>query len=846
MELKEFQIKALDEVKDYLIALSEYKVKEDKLKEVDPEHKGDFCKRAWEKIKGEEATYHSKTNGLKECLPDFYIKIPTGGGKTFLACHIIDYINRIYLKKQTGIVLWIVPTTAIYDQTLKALRSRDHPYRQALDVSSGGRTVIKEKTERFTKSEVDENLVVLLLMLPSANRQNKETLKLFQDSGGFTEFFPEEDNRIKHGELLKAFPNIDCFGEEGGFFGRVAKTSLGNTLRILKPVVVIDEGHKAYSETARGTIRGFNPSFVFELSATPPVESNVLVNISGRALHREQMIKLDLHIVNKATLEWHDVMLCAYEKRKYLAKKAIEYESESGEYISPICLIQVERTGKEQRGTKYIHSEDVKEYLIEKCGIPAEEIAIKSSEKDDIEGIDLLSKGSSIRYIITKQALQEGWDCPFAYILVVLSNLGSKVAITQLVGRILRQPYAIKTGVTDLDESYVFSFRTKTSDILEEVKSGFDREGLRDLIEYVSVDSGVGGTVEDQQKTAVGYREKFKKFEGKIYLPKFVVNEGDRWTDVSYERHILSRIDWGKVSLEPLKRLSLSRITPQEDEIVLGYGEESDIGDIKEKKVISKKGGLEINEVFMTRQIADIVPNPWTAYNLGLEALRLVLLGHDEKTVKDNLVFIIEELRRQLLNEKDRLAEQIFREAIKNKTMHFFLLSTKKGGYTLPSNIIISGNSTRLARGAHEIQRSLAEFETEEHFNSEERSIALYLDEQEKLLWWYRNIVSRNTYFVQGWKKSRIYPDFIFTEADNKKKEDYTKVFVVESKGVHLKNDDTNYKKDIFKLCNEMGEEKEWEELNKEFPNKRVEFQVIFGDEWTAKINEIFGVNPKK
>jgi type III restriction enzyme len=132
----------------------------------------------------------SHKNGIGEPLPEIYLKVPTGGGKTLLACHSIDLINKTYLKKQTGLVLWIVPTTQIYRQTLLNLKNREHPYRQALDISSGGRTVIKEKADHFNRLDVKENLVILMLMLPSANRQNKETLKIFQDAGGFTDFFP--------------------------------------------------------------------------------------------------------------------------------------------------------------------------------------------------------------------------------------------------------------------------------------------------------------------------------------------------------------------------------------------------------------------------------------------------------------------------------------------------------------------------------------------------------------------------------------------------------------------------------------------------------------------------------
>ncbi len=248
MELKEYQKKTLEQVKHYLEILAEFKAKNERLIKEDPELSINFPLKAWGKVVS--TTYRSKKNGLGEELPDFYLKIPTGGGKTLLACHTIDLINRTYLKKQTGIVLWIVPTTQIYRQTLANLKNREHPYRQVLDISSSGRTVILEKMDRFTKLDVEENLVIMLLMLQSGSRQNKEVLRVFKDNGGFADFFPPEDDREDNEKLLKEFSNLDFFGDENGFYGRVVKTSLGNTLRILKPIIIIDEGHKAYSEIA--------------------------------------------------------------------------------------------------------------------------------------------------------------------------------------------------------------------------------------------------------------------------------------------------------------------------------------------------------------------------------------------------------------------------------------------------------------------------------------------------------------------------------------------------------------------------------------------------------------------
>lgn len=412
MQLKEYQQRALAEIRRYLEHLAAWRKKA----EDNPDFEIPFPEKAWEKAQ----IYHPYTpskNGVGQPLPTFCLKVPTGGGKTLLGVKTVDLANMIYRKQKTGLVLWIVPTTQIYRQTIQHLKDRDHPYRQHLDLASGGHTLILEKTDHFSPQDVQENLTVLMLMLPSANRKTKETLKVFKDSGGFQDFFPSEDDIKAQDALLKRFPNLDTYEKESNFWGRQVKTSLGNTLRILSPLIILDEGHKAYSEGAQGTLHGFNPCLIVELSATP-VQSNILVDITGRELHREEMIKLDLHVVNKASPDWKDTLLAGLNKRNVLEEKAREHEANTGIYIRPICLIQVERTGKEQRGGRWIHSEQIREHLIKIMGVPAEEIAVKTSEKDELKEVDdtggLLARDCKIRYIITKQALQEGWDCAFA------------------------------------------------------------------------------------------------------------------------------------------------------------------------------------------------------------------------------------------------------------------------------------------------------------------------------------------------------------------------------------------------------------------------------------------------
>jgi len=840
MEPKEYQIKTLNRVKQYLDLLYEWRIKAEKIAE-DIGEQGivDFPARAWNKLEGMYDGYTSRRDGLGRPLPCFCLKIPTGGGKTFLAVKTIDLININYLKKQTGLVLWVVPTTQIYRQTLKSLRDRDHPYRQHLDIASAGRTLILEKGDHFSPLDVCENLVVLMLMLPAANRKTKDVLRIFKDSGGFADFFPSEDDVEANIRLLESVPNLDTFEKQSAFWGKLVKTSLGNTLRLLNPVIILDEGQKAYSKLAQETLNGFNPSIIAEFSATPPKAANVLVDIAGIELNREEMIKFDLHIFNKANPDWRETILEAHNHLEMLKHKARDYHANTNKYIRPICLIQVERTGKEQRKSGLIHSEDVREHLINVVGVLPEEVAVKTSEKDELKEVDdvggLMSENCRIRYIITKRALQEGWDCAFAYVLTILTRPGSKTALTQLVGRILRQPFAKKTGVKELDESYVFCFQQKGQELLEEIRRGFRGEGLGDLTGRIAFADETSG--EEPEEVIAQVRDKFKNAADQIILPVFAIRDDSGWRKVSYEMDIASRIPWEKAVLSEMYSLNLSMLEQKDLAQTASISEDkSKVFDLKETLQL-KTGALSLDPVFLARHLIDIVPNPWVAYEFGKTVLDNLRNKFEEKIVVNNFVFIIEELRKHLAREKNRLSEQVFRNMISEDQMHFLVIANKLG-YKLRKRRNVHPPRLNKSNG-DQLERSLFDYVPRDDFDSDlEKQVAWYLDDQDKLFFWYRN-VPKQDYGLQGWRKHRVFADFIFTDKSNGN--GFNKVFVVETKGLHLKDsDDTKYKKALFDLCNDRAKETTLTELGIKLPAKDISFLVVDESEWQNRFNALF------
>lgn len=829
MELRNYQKRIVTDLSSFLAKLRIERATVEKLASIEPDVAKDidFPRRAWESS-GRTRVYKSSASGMETQIPTTCIKVPTGGGKTLLACHSIELVNRLYLQQQGGLVLWIVPTSKIYEDTLKNLRDRNHPYREVLDIASANQTLILEKTDNFSINDVRSNLCVLLLMLPSANRQTKDTLRMFKDSGSFTSFFPDEDDFSGNADLLDEIPNLDTWASSGSWFGDMPKTSLGNVLRILRPMIIVDEVHKAYSKGARETINGFNPSFVLELSATPGVQANVVASAGGRELLDEEMIKLDLHVVNKHTADWKDTLIAAARRRDDLEAEAARHGQNTNVQIRPIALITVERTGKDQRDGKMIHADDAKEFLVQQLGIPEDQVAIKSSSKDDIEGIDLLSEDCSIRYIITKQALQEGWDCPFAYVLCILGRSTAATSMTQLVGRVLRQPYAKKTGIPALDESYVYAYQRETSKLIGQIKKTLEDEGLGDL-------TGGVREVEDEPNSdtrEIGYRDKFKKFEGKIFLPIFAIKEGSEWRELHYEIDLLSQVDWSQIKLQDFDHISLENRRVDDESVTVGFAGNlvARLGEMEEEFE------SEINFDQVARHLVDIIPNPWTAYEIGRKAISKLVDRYDKEIVASNSVFVVEELRKSVRRERDRLCEGIFRKQLGSGKVRFYIV-TGDSHSRLPTSVEVRSSRRLTHEDGQQLQLSLLDYVPEEGMNELEKEVALFLDRQGPLLFWYRNI-SRKDYRIQGWQPGRVHPDFITAnETDDAA---YDTLYILETKGNHLSgNDDTEYKRALLELCSTEAVKADWKKLGLLDSNQQFVFELVDEDGWQSQLSSL-------
>lgn len=840
MELKEYQQGVLTKLDRYLTALQERREEAEDFVEFQKSKGktatlGDCCREAWDQLNTERLLpylYHgdqptvaphlSRHDGLGLSIPNICFKVPTGGGKTLLATAALERVQTDYFKRQLGLVLWVVPSEAIYRQTWKQLANREHPYRQMLERASGGRVKLLEKGDAFTRRDVEGQLCVMLLMLPSAARKSKETLRLFRDSGRFTSFFPIEDDSEANRALLEKVPNLDQndLADLGFGDGLVPdsvsiKQSLGNVLRLVSPVVVIDEGHKAYSDTARDTIAGFNPRFILELSATPNTnskhQSNVLVNVPGADLKDEEMIKLPINVINEGKAGWKHTLTLAHSKQQELERAALAFQNETGRYIRPIVLVRVERTGKEQRDAGLVHAEDAREYLRDQLGVKEEHIRLKTSSDDELADEDLLSQTSSVRFIITKDALREGWDCPFAYALAVLSRTTATTALTQMIGRVLRQPHARATGVPALDECYVFTFDQDVTAAINGVRKGLEDEGMADLASNVkSVDPGSGKTRNMHRETI----ERRKEFAGlpPIFLPRVLHRDTDSpegYRPLDYERDILGALDW-----EALQFLNADKAAMDADKLERTVArvtidrnakEDGQTAFALEQEAVYSVPEEGLDTPYLVRQLLDVVPNPWQGMRL-LEETLTALRNRDvtEAQIYANRLDLIQAMKVDLKEQVNAMAEDLFRQKLDSGEISLRLVSSNdpalnwKIAETLEINV--SDMDPQLYRkNGDPLEKSLFEKVYQSELNDLEKSTAWYLDESKCVYWWHRIAVNQRSYGLQGWQRHRVYPDLLACVhgVENGK----FRFSVLETKGDHLKgNDDTEYKQKLFDL----------------------------------------------
>lgn len=388
-------------------------------------------------------------------VPCVCLRIPTGGGKTLMASHAIARIGSAWTNAPFPLALWLTPSDMIRSQTLSALQSPQHPYAAALRDAYGDAYRVIEIGDLATIAPQDFGRVAIVVVatIQTFRVEKRSDRRVYSFSEAFEPHFRSLSAGISTARArelgLAVVEQADLDEEKQTFLtasdlGRV-KSSAANLLALMRPIVIVDEAHNAKTPKSLDMLRAICPSAVLDLTATPvPKKTNVLYSVSARELEAEDMIKLPILLAEHTPDHWGDAVRDAVLRRHALEAEA----ANEPDYVRPLVLFQAQDKGGD------VPPEVLKAHLVDVEKIPEYEIAIATGAQRELDGINLLDANCPIRYVITVDALREGWDCPFAYVLCSLQNLRSNTAVEQLLGRVLRMPYAKKRKSRALNRAY--------------------------------------------------------------------------------------------------------------------------------------------------------------------------------------------------------------------------------------------------------------------------------------------------------------------------------------------------------------------------------------------------------
>jgi type III restriction enzyme len=422
-------------------------------------------------------------------LPYVCLRVPTGGGKTVLAAHTVAIAADSFLRTDAPTVLWLVPSQTIREQTLASLQDRANPNRRAFADRFGENVRVMTVQEALyaKRADYDGGLVVIVATIQAFRVEETEGRKVYEANGELMDHFSglADGQRV----LLDAGPSGDPV------------PSLANVLRIRRPMVIVDEAHNARTDLSFDTLARLKPSLIVEFTATPvtPEEhkpekgiyaSNVLHHVSAAELKAADMIKLP--VVLRGRPDPRETIGDAMAWLDELTATAAAEEKATGEFVRPVMLLQAEAKSKDR---PTLHAEEVKKLLVDDFRVPDDHVVIATGDSKGLDGVDLFDRECRVRFIITQQALKEGWDCSFAYVLCSVAEQKSPRAVEQLLGRVLRLPRAKRKVHEDLNRAYAFatttSFQNAANTLRDGlVNNGFERIEAQALVRAVPVIPG--------------------------------------------------------------------------------------------------------------------------------------------------------------------------------------------------------------------------------------------------------------------------------------------------------------------------------------------------------------------
>ncbi len=738
-----------------------------------------------------ERPYHSVPH-LAE-VPYVCLRVPTGGGKTFMACHALGIAAREYLTTDKTVCLWLVPSNAILAQTLAALRDRDHPYRQAVDSVFTCPVAVMDLKEALylQRGTVMGETVIIVATLAALRVEDTDGRKVYETNGALQSHFSALDRALE--ELLEK--------DEDGVY----PYSLANVLRLHRPVVIMDEAHNARTKLTFEVLERFKPSCILEFTATPETThepdsgyfaSNVLHHVSAAELKAEDMIKLPIHLRTRSV--WKDAMADAVETQRTLEKTARAEEKRTGEYIRPVVLLQAQPKSQKKDTLTF---EVIKHSLVEDFKVPENKVAIATGDQREIEDVNLFERDCPIRFIITVQALKEGWDCSFAYVLCTVSEISTARSVEQILGRILRLPQARRKEHDELNCAQAIATSANFIATAGNLRDALIDNGFQAMEASDFISTPEGQTLFDMSLFQKGAAGKSPWQQGETFAVPRLAIRVDGQLELFDEEHFLD-YEWNLADMD-------AALSEQEfpSAFVVGRASSIDVdergqieyGPVEELReqlaLIATETGWAVPELahWIDRQI----PHPdLTWEQAGLFIHKVVATLMDERGVT------VDQLARQRFRLRGAIARKIDQYRREQAKKAYDGLLFKDGGS--PDVVASAELAVKLSEaeyapswyyeGPYAWKKSYFPKVGELKSEGEELECAVCLDGIEEVKYWVRNIERRDNSFWLPTSTDKFYPDFLALLNDGR-------VLVVEYKGAdRWSNDDSKEKRAIGEL----------------------------------------------
>lgn len=464
MELKDYQLRALDQLRfflgkcrstDFAAAYRATLARTEAGGDADGDKAADYAGGGYSPVAGLEAR-----------TPYCCIRLPTGGGKTLLAAHAVKIAAEEWMDRAKVPVLWLVPGHKILSQTVDALKQPRHPYRLALEEAFGAIAVFEvDERRQIRPRDFIGKTVVIVATYQTFRVNNPKDRNVYKTDENLEDHF--RDARMGEGLEVE---------EEGRRRGEI-KLSFANLLHRQRPLFILDEAHNFMTGLSGEVKQRLNPSAIIEFTATPARGSNVISAATAAELKTAEMIKMPIHLSQHSS--WQQAVNAAVMNRAWLEEIG---RADPGN-IRPIALYQAQPATEGAEADV----EKLKQHLIEVERVSEEAIAVATGDQRGLDGVNLFDPHCPIEHVITVQALREGWDCSFAYVFCSVTPMYSAGAVEQLLGRVLRMPFAKRRASEELNRAYAHvsekSFNDAANGLTDTLTHmGFDEKMAREAI----------------------------------------------------------------------------------------------------------------------------------------------------------------------------------------------------------------------------------------------------------------------------------------------------------------------------------------------------------------------------